>query len=250
MAGLVWIMRKHKKMLPQVIGMSFLLLLMASGITGCFPQRNNEPSSEDVGGLEIISGSKTDKIQDIQDNDNIADNQDASTEGTTETNTGTQTGSGESYPLIVGSMNLVLTLPEGAEDVYASDSIVKYTYKNITIEYQDSFREVTQDALAILQERYEFAIDLGIQEPHGLAISGMSGRPTLNSSACVTPTATQVGSRNAYYFKLVDTFPSGDSVDYVFYVDIGADNYLEVVIEGMSTDFTEQDAFVIADLGI
>lgn len=227
----VRIMKKQKRELCQVIGMSFLLLFAAAGTTGCLRLTVNT-SSENTASLDGTEGIKTEKVPDT---DNALDAQRSDVDEPVSTDTEAQTSADNSYPFVVGSVNMVLNLPEGAEDVYANDFSIIYTYKGVTIEYRDTFHEVTQDDSAMLQEEYEKAA---------------YNKDFLSPSDCIEPTATQVGSRNAYYFRVVEAYSDGDWVDYTFFVDIGAENYLEVGVYGMSSKFTEQDAFAIADLGI
>lgn len=140
-----------------------------------------------------------------------------------------------SYNITIGTASLVLTPPAGVENVYSGDFMLSYDYKNISVQYSDSFCKVTDDdALSVLKDKYASQTD-GVEE--------------WNASKSVEPEEAKVGNCTAYYYKVVNTY--SEDYEYVYYsflVDIGADNYLEVNIYGSPDDFTDADAFEIADL--
>lgn len=172
--------------------------------------------------------------RDIITEENIDIVSDEEEDITTEENETTDTNG--SYEITIGTAVLNLTPPADASDVYSGDSMLSYDYDNIYVEYGDSFCELTGDALGTLKDKYEIQT---------------SGIDEVNHSASVEPMETKVGDCNAYYFKVVNTYTEDlDYIYYTFFVDIGAENYLEVVVYGMSDDFTEEDAFEIADLNL
>lgn len=140
---------------------------------------------------------------------------------------------GGSYNVTIGTSILTLTPPTVAEDVYASDYMLSYNYGDINVQYSDSFCKVTENAVSYLKNSYE--IHKGTEDD-------------MDTSASVEPTETKVGNNTAYYYKVSTAYSDYEYVYYSFLVDIGAENYLEVTVSGMSSDFTDADAFEIADL--
>lgn len=140
----------------------------------------------------------------------------------------------ESYVLTIGTSSVVMEPPAGAENVYTGDYILSYECRNINVRYSDSFYKVTEDALDVLKEKYA-SLTSDVEE--------------WNASKSIEPQATMVGTCNAYYYKVVNTYSEDfEFVYYSFLVDIGADDYLEVNIYGSPDDLTDADAFEIADL--
>lgn len=142
----------------------------------------------------------------------------------------------DSYNLMIGASTLSITPPAGASDIYSSDSMISYNYGNIYVEYSDSFYEITEDVLAMMQNAYAEETD---------------GADNLNTASSVSPTEIIVGDCTAYYYKIADNYTDdSDFVKYIFFVDIGVENYLEVTIYGTSDEIRDEDAYEIADLGL
>lgn len=137
-----------------------------------------------------------------------------------------------SYSIEVGSGMITIDVPEDAENVFAGTYTLSYEHENIAIEYGDSLCGLTDDALEALQDSYDiFSAD------------------SSDSFSNVEPTRTRVGSHNAYYCKVVNTYSDGsDYVYYCFLVDIGEENYLDVMLDGASDDLSEEKAFELADV--
>lgn len=193
-----------------------------SGLTGEENDICEDPSSV----FESNVDSKTEEEEDIPST-NTGTEEDIVTE---KSDTSSADGS---YNLTIGASILTLTPPAAAEDVYASDYMISYSYKDINVQYSDSFCEVTEDAISFLKDSYE--IHKGTEDD-------------MDTSASVEPTETMVGNNTAYYFKVSTAYSDYEYVYYGFLVDIGAENYLEVTVSGMSNGFTDADAFEIADL--
>lgn len=181
---------------------------------------------EDIGTEEDIAG-KTEEVEDIPTTE-------INTEEEIDTDENDGSNTGGSYNMTIGASALTLTPPAGASDVYSSDYTLSYSYGDINVQYGDSFCKVTEDAVSYLKDSYEIY---------------KSGDDNLDASASVEPTEAKVGNCTAYYFKAVTAY--SDDYEYVYYrflVDIGAEDYLEVTVSGASSDFTDEDAFEIADL--
>jgi len=177
-------------------------------------------------------GTTEEKTDEIAENETVEGKTEEDETGTDNSNT---SGTGGTYNITIGDSAFTLTPPAGAEDVYASDYTLSYSYKDINVQYSDSFCEVTEDALSRLKESYEIYT---------------SGDDSVDSSASVEPTETKVGNDIAYYFKVSTAYPDYEYVYYSFLVDIGAGDYLEVTVSGSASDFTDADAFEIANLGL
>ncbi len=189
-----------------------------------------EPSEE---GTTVAPEEKTDENNMQEDKTETVEGK--TKEDETGTDNGNTSGTGGTYNITIGDSAFTLTPPAGAEDVYSSDYTLSYSYKDINVQYSDSFCEVTEDVLSRLKESYEIHTD---------------GDDSINLSACVEPTETKVGNSKAYYFKVSTVYSDYEYVYYNFLVDIGVGDYLEVTVSGSAEDFTEADAFEIANLGL
>lgn len=222
-------MKENKKRLLRVMCVALMLVGFMFNMTGCTLKEKDGflDTSEEIKVEKKTQTEETEKTEEV-----IDITTEAEPDMTSEENI--ESGAGDSYNIGIGTMTLTLTPPVGATDVYAGDYMVSYDYDAIHVEYSDSFCALTDNALEMMMGNYEAQAD-GIDD--------------LDTSASIEPVETQVGNFNAYYYKLVDTYTDGSSyVNYTFLVDIGADNYLEVVISGMADDFTDADAFEIANL--
>lgn len=84
-----------------------------------------------------------------------------------------------------------------------------------------------EDALSQLRDKYDM----------------QASDDDLDISACVEPVETEVGKRDVFYYRLVNTDGKDFNYSYyTFFVDIGADDYLEVIVHGMTDDFLKADA--------
>lgn len=129
--------------------------------------------------------------------------------------------------ITIGSSELTLIVPAGAEDVYCGDNMLIYDDQGLHVEYSDSFCGVEEDALSQLRDKYDM----------------QASDDDLDISACVEPVETEVGKRDVFYYTLVNTDGKDFNYSYyTFFVDIGADDYLEVIVHGMTDDFLKADA--------
>lgn len=134
---------------------------------------------------------------------------------------------GDSCDIVVGSGTITIDAPLDAEHVYLGTGSLIYDQGNISVEYSDSFCDLTNDVIEDLTDYYNI---------------WASKTDTLSD---IKPVETQVGSRDAYYCRAVD---STNSVCYIFFVDIGEEHYLDVMLLGPADELSEKKAFELADL--
>jgi hypothetical protein len=145
----------------------------------------------------------------------------------------TDTVADNTYDLVIGDTTYQFTLPDGADNVYSAEYMLSYECENVDIEYSDSFWDITEDALEQLNEQY--AVYSDVEE--------------LNISESMAPEKIELGNGDAYYFKVVTTYEDGENfVYYVVWLDVGAENYMEVTVGGASDEITDEDVFEIADI--
>lgn len=138
----------------------------------------------------------------------------------------------DSHSIEVGSGIVTLDIPEDAEDVFAESYTLTYYLGGISVDYSDSFCELSDDAMEELRDSYDiFSAD----EP--------------DNSLNIEPIQTKVGKYDAYYCRAVSTYSDGSGyVFYCFLIDIGEDNYLDVTLSGDLDELTEERAFELADV--
>ena len=138
----------------------------------------------------------------------------------------------DSHSIEVGSGIVTLDIPEDAEDVFAESYTLTYYLGGISVDYSDSFCELSDDAMEELRDSYDiFSAD----EP--------------DNSSNIEPKQTKVGKYDAYYCRAVSTYSDGSGyVFYCFLIDIGEDNYLDVTLSGDLDELTEERAFELADV--
>lgn len=133
------------------------------------------------------------------------------------------------YTIHIGSSELTLIVPTGAEEVSAVDGLLTYKENELYIQYSDSFCGAGEDGLSRLQEKYDRQADDGALD-------------LLNPAECVEPVEIEDIGYEVFYYRQVVNSGDMDYSYYTFFVDIGADNYLEVDVHGMTDDFPEEDA--------
>lgn len=133
------------------------------------------------------------------------------------------------YTIHIGSSELTLIVPTGAEEVIAADGLLTYKENELYIQYSDSFCVAGEDGLSQLQEKYDRQADDGELD-------------LLNPAECVEPVEMEDIGYEVFYYRQVVNSGDMDYSYYTFFVDIGADNYLEVDVHGMTDDFPEEDA--------
>lgn len=134
---------------------------------------------------------------------------------------------GDSCDIMVGSETITIDVPLDAEYAYSGTCSLTYDLGSINVEYKDSYCELTEDAIEDLTDWYDI---------------WASRSDTLSD---IKPVETKVGDRDAYYCRTVD---SADIACYIFYVDIGKENYLHVTLLGPADELSEKRAFELADL--
>lgn len=138
-------------------------------------------------------------------------------------------GAGDSYDITVGSGSITIDIPSDAENVYTGAYSLSYDQGNINVDYSDSLCELTEDALEYLEDLYDIWKD------------------SSDNLSNIEPTATRVGNHDAYYCRAVD---DAGFACYIFLVDIGEEDYLDVTILGMEDELSEEKAFELADVKI
>lgn len=133
------------------------------------------------------------------------------------------------YTIQIGSSELTLIVPTGAEEVSAVDGLLTYKENGLYIQYSDSFCGAGEDGLSRLQEKYDRQADDGALD-------------LLNPAECVKPVEIEDVGYEVFYYRQVVNSGDMDYSYYAFFVDIGADNYLEVDVHGMTDDFPNEDA--------
>lgn len=136
-------------------------------------------------------------------------------------------GAGDSCDIVIGSGTIIIDVPSDAENVYSGAYSLSYDQGSINVEYSDSFCELTDDAIEYLTDLYDIWSDQS---------------DTLSN---IEPVETQVGEYDAYYCRAVD---STDFVCYIFFVDIGEENYMDVTLLGSADELSEEKAFALADV--
>lgn len=208
-------MKQNKKMLINTLCVALVFSIMAFGMTGCGNrQQDNEDQINDVDETVDFEEDEDDVQVDKNNNDDSEEE---------------SVGAGDSCNIVVGSGTITIDVPSDAEYVQSGPYLLTYNQGNINVEYSDSFCELTDEDDVI-----EFLTDL-------YDIWGSDS----DSLSNIEPMKTKVGGRDAYYCRDVD---STNYVCYMFFVDIGEENYLDVTILGPGDELSEKKAFELADV--
>lgn len=213
-------MKNAKKSLVNVLCAVLLFSIMVFGMTGCGKEQKSDGDEKNDIEDSFDSLSEEDKeVPEEDDVEKVKDGKDELVEG--------PVGPGDSWEIEVGTRGIIIDIPLDAENVHAGSYSLSYDQGSINVEYSDSFCELTEDALEDLTDYYDIWNDQS------------------DSLSNIKPVETQVGGRDAYYCRAVDSM---EYVCYIFFVDIGEENYLDVTILGSVDELSEERAFELADL--
>ena len=206
-------MKQNKKMLINTLCVALVFSIMAFGMTGCGNrQQDNEDQINDVEETADFEEDEDDVHVDKNNNDDSEEE---------------SVGAGDSCNIVVGSETITIDVPSDAENVYSGTYALSYDQGSINVEYSNSLCETTEDAIEALTDLYDI---WGSQS---------------DSLSNIEPVETQVGDRDAYYCRAVD---SANYVCYIFFIDIGVEDYLDVTILGPGDELSEKKAFELADV--
>ncbi|MBD5540066.1 MAG: hypothetical protein HDR00_02560 [Lachnospiraceae bacterium] len=220
-------MKENKKMLVNTLCAALVFSIMAFGMTGCGnKQQDNEEQISDVNEAADIDEDEDD-VQADEDDVQANENDLRVDENDNDVSEEESISAGDSCDIVVGSGTITIDVPSNAENVQSGPYLLTYDQGNIDVEYSDSFCKLTDDAIEELVDLYDI---------------WASQSDTLSN---IEPVETKVGERDAYYCRAVD---STNYVCYIFFVDIGEKNYLDVTILGPGDELSEEKAFELADL--
>lgn len=210
-------MKRTKKILVNVLCVVLAFAAMAFSMTGCGKKQSDDENvilEREESFEELLE--EDDREDDVQeDKHRDDDSQEESVRA------------GDSCDIVVGSGTITIDVPLDAEYVHSGTGSLIYDQGSINVEYSDSFCDLTNDAIEDLTDYYNIWANQS---------------DTLSD---IKPVETQVGGRDAYYCRAVD---STNSVCYIFFVDIGEEHYLEVILLGPADELSEKKAFELADV--